>query len=129
MELIMWKQNIQDDSGLTSNMKKTVSVFELSCKVGQRILNRENSHIGHNNYRCHDTSSGVLMAVQRMAAIRPLFPKPYRRLPRAQSNHCHDDAMSDEDSIRDIFSLKRVAGKNDVQMIASRIVETDHNDQ
>ena len=110
-----------------SNPAVPASAF--NYRVGQRIRNRGNAHTGHNNCRCHDTSSGAVMAVQRMAAIRPSLPKLYRRLPGVQSSHCDGDVLIRMDSTRGVLSLKRVEGKNEVHMIGSHILSVDHNDQ
>lgn len=115
---------------MISDMRNpALPVSAFNCTVGQRIRNRGNSHIGHNNCRCRDTSSGVVMAVQRMAVIRPSLPKLYRRLPGAQSSHCYGDALIHKDNSRGVLCLKRAAGKNEIYMIGSHIVATDRNDQ
>ena len=106
-----------------------VPASDFNCTVGQHIRNRGNSHTGHNNCRCHDTSSGVVMAGQRMAAIRPLLPKLYRKLPGAQSSHCRDDALIHRDNNRGVLFLKRAAGMNEVHKSGSHIVATDRNEQ
>ncbi|MBA3007564.1 MAG: hypothetical protein KKB91_06580 [Proteobacteria bacterium] len=110
-----------------SNPAVPASAF--NYRVGQRIRNRGNARTRHNNCRCHDKFSGAVLAVQRMAAIKPSLPKLHRRLPGAQSSHCDDDTMSLGGNTHGVLLLKRVAGKNEVHMIGSHILSVDHNDQ